>query len=327
MQTIARFVLLAAFLASAAAAEERPLPGGWFLHAEPSVNHYRIGLDRETRHEGKSAGILESLAAESQKNHYARLVQSIDASKYHGKRLRLSAFLKTQDVTETARLSVESPHLYSDSSDAFYQEPPLRGSNDWRRYEIEFTVPAAGVVKQIDCCVNLYGPGRVWVDDVSLEVICSVKDAPPAVAPAKDAAESSPALFDELANGGLEQTQLEYDLSLMQGKWEIKYPAKGKTKIIEIAREVLEVRGNKITFTNYSQNNGGNEMFWQQLDYAFDLEQSGRVSLLTLRYESIKGRGDSHPYTVNRSQFVEVFQLLDGNQGPPILKQWNRMAK
>jgi hypothetical protein len=323
MKTGVGLVLLATVLLSRAInAEDMPIPGGWFLDAEPSVHHFRIGLDRETKHEGKYSGILESTAAALKQNHYARLVQSIEAAKYHGKRLRLAAFLKTQDVKESARLSVIAPYLYEDLDAASYQEPPLQGSTEWKRYAIEFTVPAANVVKEIQIRVNLIGPGKVWVDDVSLEIVGAANESSPPAAREQPAA--PPVFFDELANTRFEQTQGEYNLGLLQGKWEIKHPDAGKDKLTSnIAREVLEVQGNKLTITSYLTTGE----VWQELTYPFELERSGRISMITLGYENIKGRADSHPYTVNRSQFIEVFQLLDGQPGPPFLRHWNRVVK
>lgn len=317
--------------------KDPPLPGGWRLEAHPSVQHYRIGLDRQVFHGGKSAGLLESQQAEFQKNHYASMVQSLDIRSHRGKRLRLSAFLKTQDVQESAYLEVNIPHLYADDSDNFRLKPPIRGSTDWKRYEVEFTVSDLAGTAEIECSVDLHGPGRVWIDDVSLELVGDLGNArttPPAT---NQNPQTPSGLFDQLANTSFEQTQLEYDLSLLQGKWEITYPTKGQTRFVEVTREVLEIYGNKITFTDYTRNQDRDAEVWQQLTYDFDLERSGRISLITRRNAEVTkgmakgsrapaGTASSNPYTVNRSQFVEIHQVLDGNMGPPILKSWNRVA-
>src|SRR4051794_31664220 len=61
-----------------------PLPGGWRLEASPSVRHYRIELDRQVFHGGKSAGLLESQEAQFLQNHYASMVQSLDIRSHRG---------------------------------------------------------------------------------------------------------------------------------------------------------------------------------------------------------------------------------------------------
>lgn len=318
--------------------KEVPLPGGWRLKANPSVEHYRIGLDHQVFHGGKSAGLLESQAAQFQQNHYASMVQSLDVRSHLGKRMRLSAFLKTQDVQESAYLEVNIPYLYADDAANFRQKPGLQGSTDWKSYSVEFIVNDTMATAEIEFSVYLIGPGRVWIDDVSLEFVGylgNVRTTPPANS---QDPQPAPRLFDEFTNSNFEQTQLEYDLSLLQGQWEIKHPTRGKTKIIEITREVLEINGNKITFTDYNQNQDRIEQVWQQHTQDFELERSGRISLITRRnFEVTKGMAkgsrapagsaSSNPYTVNRSQFVEVFNLMDGTKGPPILTQWNRVAK
>ena len=318
--------------------KERPLPGGWQLNARPSSRHYRIGLDRQVFHGGKSAGLLESQEAQFQQNHYASMVQSLDVRSHRGKRLRLSAFLKTEDVRESVYLNVNIPHLYADSEDRFRLKPLIQGNTDWKRYEVEFTVTDMEGTAEIQCSVDLHGPGRVWIDDVSLEQVGDLENVRTTPAANNEKPPSPFVLFDELANTGFEQTLLEYDLSLLQGQWEITYPTKGKTKFFQIIREVLEVDGNKITFTYYSQNQDGSDGVGHQLTNDFDLERSGRISLITRRNTEVTngpskgsfapaGSASSNPYTVNRSQFVEVFNLLDGANGPPILRPWNRVAK
>lgn len=330
MKAIVLSAMLIGFVcASAGAADESPLPGGWRMDSYTAPSLYRFGLDREIKHGGKSAGFLESQDADFAKNHYARLEQSIDAATHRGKRLRLSAFLKTKDVRKSADLDVVIPHQYSDSEDRFSLKPRLEGSTDWKRYEVEFTVNHYAA--QVDFRVDLYGSGRIWIDDVALEVIGDANLALPNAALVPKA-ESSPALFDGLTNADFEQTQLEYHQSLMQGLWEIRVPpVEGKKSV---TRHTKLIQGNRVTSTDYFE---GGEV-WQQFTQTFDLERSGRMALITLRNSEVTmgmakgsrapaGAFHSIPYTVNRSQFVEILQVIDGDKGPPKLKQWNRVAK
>lgn len=304
---------------ASAAAEDHPLPGGWRLKSYTASNLYRIGLDREIKHGGKSAGFLASQDADYEQNHYASLEQSLDATKYRGKRLRLSAFLKSKNVKKRGMLEVEVPDPYADLSDTFRQEPSCVGTSDWKRYEIEFPVMAYAQV--IEIRVHLHGAGQIWLDDLRLEVLGNSDDPRTAKLPAPD-----PSLFDDLVNTDFEQTQLEYDLSVMQGLWENKSPAG-----IRITRLV---EGNKETDTRYDQN--GNIV--EQFSFDFALERSGRISLKILKNGQItqglsKGQrwpkdwSESCPYRVNPRRFVEVLHMMDGDRAPPELRQWNRVAK
>ena len=60
-----------------------------------SASQYRIGLDRETRYGGKSAGFLEPRVADPELPANGSLLQTISAKDYRGKRLRFAAFVKT----------------------------------------------------------------------------------------------------------------------------------------------------------------------------------------------------------------------------------------
>jgi hypothetical protein len=310
MKAVVLLALLAGFSwMSAALAEESPRPGGWSLEAIPSEKLYRLSIDRETRHGGKSAGLLESQGAGYQRNHYASMMQTIDAGPYRGKRLRLTAFLKIEDVKESAGMHAIVRHP-ADSEDRFPKSQRLQGSADWTRYEVEFAV--VDYATQIECRVELVGPGRVWVDDVTFQVVGDAGDT----------------RIKDVGNTDLDQTQLEYDLGLMRGLWEGNAPA---DRNAFIRRTTLEVQGNKLIVTDYTQSG-----IWQQLTYDFELERSSRISLITQRSVQVTagmaqgsaapaGFSHSHPYTVNHRQLVEIFDVLDGNKGPPTLRQWHRV--
>lgn len=331
MKAVVLSVLLIGFTSlSAAAREDRPLPGGWRLIPFVAANQYRIGIDREIRHGGKSAAFLES-HADWEKNHddklgtAPRLQQTLDATKYRGKRLRLSAFLKSKDVKERAFLAANVPNPWEDLQDFATAKPFLEGTTDWRSYEIEFKVIA--YAKQIEIRIELHGSGRVWVDDLRLEVLGDAGEPSGAEIPKAD-----PLLFGELANTDFEQTELEYQVGLMQGLWETQ--ATSESNYERLDRYTMLVEGNKQKYTIYDP---GGEMQWQ-VTFDFAAERSGRISLMTRRNAAVifsadnmnrypERWSDSFPFTVNRRQFVQILQALDGSQGPPVLQTWNRVEK
>jgi hypothetical protein len=320
-------VLIGFAFVSVAGGEDRPLPGGWRLIPFDAANFYRIGLDREIKHGGKSAGFLER-HADWEKNHddklgtSPKLQQYLDATKYRGKRLRLSAFLKSQDVKERAFLAAEVPDPYADMSDFAKAKPFLEGTTDWKRYETEFTViPYA---KQLEIRVELHGPGRVWVDDLRLEVLGDAGQPYEGEIPKAD-----PLMFGDLANTDFEQTELEYQLSVLQGLWETHSPSESDGH-----RTTMLVEGKKQTYTIYDADA---KMQWQ-VAFDFAVERSGRMSLMTRRNCVVTMNPDkmnryperwpgSFPFTVNRRQFVQILYALDGSQGSPVLQEWKRVEK
>ena len=99
-------------------------------------------------------------------------MQMFDASQYHGKRLRMTAFVKTLEVTEWAGL-----WMRVDGSDgkalAFdnMEDRPIKGRTGWRSYSV--TLEVGDAAQAIAFGVLLAGGGRVFVDDFSFEVVRS----------------------------------------------------------------------------------------------------------------------------------------------------------
>ena len=134
-----------------------------------------------------------------------------------------------------------------------------------------------------------------------------------------------PCSADNIGNADFEKTKLEYDLDLMQGLWEYQgQDGRQKTK---------QIRGNTVTTTDYAENGA----VWQQSRQDLTLVQSGPVSLCTYRnFETTAGpaKGQktppgwshAHLYTVNRDEFVEILEALDGTGGPVALRQWKRIG-
>ena len=47
----------------------------------------------------------------------------------------------------------------------------IKGTTDWKQYEITAKVPAAPGVLHIDPGFNLFGNGKIWIDDLKYELI------------------------------------------------------------------------------------------------------------------------------------------------------------
>ncbi len=139
---------------------------GWTLSG-PAQQSYRLGLDRAVAHSGEASGRLEHAGGDREGAGFA--MQSIPADGYRGKRVRFSAFVRTQGVERWAGLfmKVERP----DARDAFdnMQDRPLGGTHDWERYAVVLDVPDDA--RAIRLGLLLDGPGRAWIDDAKLEIV------------------------------------------------------------------------------------------------------------------------------------------------------------
>jgi hypothetical protein len=143
------------------------MPTGW-LRAGTAPDDYHMGIDREESHGGAASGYVMAKAEKSKG--FGTLMQAFKADKYIGKRIRLSAYVKVEDVQVWAGLwmRVDGPTGASLAFDNM-QDRPVRGTGDWQRYEIVLDVPAESV--NIAFGFLLAGPGTVWADDFQFEAV------------------------------------------------------------------------------------------------------------------------------------------------------------
>lgn len=143
------------------------MPTGW-LRAGTAPNDYHMGIDREESHGGASSGYV--MAKVEQSKGFGTLMQAFKADNYVGKRIRLSAYVKVEDVGVWAGLwmRVDGPTGASMAFDNM-QDRPIQGTADWQPYEIVLDVPEGSV--NIAFGFLLAGPGTVWADDFDLEVV------------------------------------------------------------------------------------------------------------------------------------------------------------
>lgn len=126
---------------------------------------------KETNYGDPSSYAYDVYGAEAS---ITRLEQSLDASRYAGKRIRVSAYFKTDAVAQYAGLWVS---LVSRNSNVNRLPPrnisvadaPVRGTQDWQRSEVVLDVPAD--IHTLGYGFGLMGSGRVWVDDMQVEVV------------------------------------------------------------------------------------------------------------------------------------------------------------
>lgn len=142
------------------------LPTGWYSAGSDQYD-YAMGVDHRVVHGGRFSGYIKSLPSPKG---FGTLMQTIKANKYEGKRLRLSGFVKAEKVRNYAGLwmRVDGKNDKSVSFDNM-QDRPIKGTLDWKKYEIVLDVPKDSV--GIAFGVLLRGQGQVWIDDLNLEVV------------------------------------------------------------------------------------------------------------------------------------------------------------
>ena len=143
-------------------------PAGWGGGGED----YEFSVDRTVKHGGKASGSIRSTATKPL--WYASLTQAFKAEDLRGKRLRMTAYVKSKDVEGSAALwmrieAIDGKGNYFLSVDHM-GDRPIKGTNGWKQYEVVMDVPEVGSA-EIHFGVLLAGTGQVWVDDFRFEAV------------------------------------------------------------------------------------------------------------------------------------------------------------
>ncbi len=104
---------------------------------------------------------------------FGTALQAVPAAPRRGSRVRLSAYVKTQDVERRAGLWLRVDGVRIALGFDNMKDRPITGTTDWTRYSVDLNVPSTAT--GIALGVLLVGEGRVWIDDVVFE---DVAEAP-----------------------------------------------------------------------------------------------------------------------------------------------------
>ncbi len=141
---------------------------GWFISGG-GRDVYAVQEDPGTQRAGHGTLLLAPSGETMGK--YGTWMRSIDAAPYRGKRVRLSAYTKTEGASRRADFwaRIQAADSPGDGSGLGGQWIRLPASSDWARSEIVLDVQAAGTMIQYG--VGVAGPGKLWVDSAKLEVV------------------------------------------------------------------------------------------------------------------------------------------------------------
>jgi RNA polymerase sigma factor (sigma-70 family) len=98
---------------------------------------------------------------------FADLRQGILADAYRGRRIQLSADLKTADTTDKAGLYLRVIDPARSRPPEIREQLSLHGTTDWTRQHIEADVPADSIYVLFG--ITLTGPGQIWATNIQLE--------------------------------------------------------------------------------------------------------------------------------------------------------------
>jgi len=147
---------------------EEPVPlAKWF----PSGTHpdrYLAGIDPEVRYAGGPVGRLHSQTDKA--DGAGACMQQFKADRFRGRRIRMSAQVKVENVEQGAGLfiAVQGPENEVLAHDEM-EKRLIKGTADWEPYSIVLEVPEKSRV--IYAGLALSGTGKVWIADVKFEAV------------------------------------------------------------------------------------------------------------------------------------------------------------
>ena len=142
------------------------LPEGWFV-AGNQPKCYKIGTDSSITKSGDYSAIIKSL--DSNIEGFGTLMQKCSPSKFSGKRIRMSGYIKSENVTKLAGLWVRVDVGKTVVSFDNMHDRSVTGTTDWKKYEIILDVPTNATM--ISYGALLAGTGQIWFDNLTFEIV------------------------------------------------------------------------------------------------------------------------------------------------------------
>ena len=146
------------------------LPKGWFK-AGSDPGKYDMGVDKGSGQDGKNAATIKSNTDVS--NGFGTLMQNCKPDKYIGKRIRMTAYVKSDNIKGWAGLWLRVDQNGSNNRLAFdnMEDRAIKGTTNWTKYEIVLDVPEGA--SNIAFGALISGTGQIWFDQLSFEVVDS----------------------------------------------------------------------------------------------------------------------------------------------------------
>ena len=136
----------------------------WHL-AGNQLHDYESGGDPLVSHGAENCGFIESTASEIEG--FGTLMTSMNPDKYLGKRIVLTANVKTENVASWVGLWMRVDAGMETVSFDNMEDRAITGTSDWEIYEIVLNVPENSTA--ISYGILMAGTGKAWIDGLKLE--------------------------------------------------------------------------------------------------------------------------------------------------------------
>ena len=147
--------------------DQKPcLPEGWLL-AGSNPRGYEAGLDPQASYHGFPSAYLK--AKQSATEGFGTLMQEFSAAQYAGKRVRLTASVKAEEVADRAGLWMRVDKGSTPVSFDNMMDRPIKGTTTWQNYEVILDVPQDATAIAFGVLLNK--SGSVWLNSVKFESV------------------------------------------------------------------------------------------------------------------------------------------------------------
>ncbi|MFB9325032.1 helix-turn-helix domain-containing protein [Paenibacillus aurantiacus] len=145
----------------------KEVPQGWTVTGN-RVEDYEVALDKREAHLGSAAARIQSVKRGAEG--FATLMQMFSSERYAGKRVRLTAFAKAEDIRGWAGLWMRIDRKNGDMLQFDnMQNRPIHGTCGWNQYAVVLDVSESS--HAIAFGALLCGEGKLWVDNFRIEEV------------------------------------------------------------------------------------------------------------------------------------------------------------
>ncbi len=140
----------------------------WFITGS-AATQYKMFIDSNNQHDGQNVMTLKSVGTDM--NGFGALLQNMKPGKYAGKRVKMTGYLKSQDVAGWTGFWLRFDQAISQQFLSFdnMQGRPIKGTTGWKKYEIVLDVP--NEASNIAFGALLNGTGQIWVDNAHFDIV------------------------------------------------------------------------------------------------------------------------------------------------------------
>ncbi|MEO8211101.1 MAG: hypothetical protein ABI840_11130 [bacterium] len=172
-------------------------PNGWHK-AGSNPENYEMEIVKAAGNDGKKAATIKSIEAIEG---FGTLMQTCSPDKYKGKQIKMTGYVKSENVTDWAGLwlRVDQPGTRQPLSFDNMYDRAIKGTTEWKKYEILLDVPANA--SRIAYGALLAGPGQIWFDNIKFELVDNADNPPePDKSVSSDTYNKTETVTDEPAN-------------------------------------------------------------------------------------------------------------------------------